>query len=413
MEPIKFIDGGVCAPSGFKASGVHAGVKANSPVEKLDLALVMADKPCNAAAVFTRNVVKAAPVRLSQKRVADGRLQAIILNSGNANACNSTEDETAMKMSEALSGKSAVHADLIGVASTGVIGQKLNIAAIEAAVPNLIDALGARSSDAADAIMTTDTLRKEFAAGRVIGGKTVRIGGIAKGSGMIHPNMGTLLSVITTDCAISSEMLDKALHSAVRESFNRISVDGDTSTNDSCFILASGEAGNSEITEPGTDYDAFDDMLCTLCAKLAIAMASDGEGAKHLITCIVSSAANEDKAEAIAKSVISSSLFKSAIFGADANWGRVLCAMGYSGENFDPNRVDVTFRSAAGEIAVCKDGRGLPFDEPLAKAILSEHDIEVQIELNEETEPGAFPWCMCWGCDLTYDYVKINGDYRT
>jgi len=416
MKPVKWIDGGVIAPVGFRANGVHAGVKGSSPESKLDVALVAADKPCNAAAVFTQNAVKAAPVKLSQERAANGELQAVILNSGNANACAPNDMANAVKMGDAAAAELGIAPELVGVCSTGIIGQELNIGAVERAVPQLIGGLGSakeHSVRAADAIMTTDTVRKEFALEREISGRIVKIGGIAKGSGMIHPNMGTLLSVITTDCAISREMLDNALRLAVRESFNRISVDGDTSTNDTCVILASGLAGNVEITGAGDDFNAFDDALCTLCAKLAIAMASDGEGATHLITCVVSEAANEPKAERIAKSVIASSLVKSMIFGRDANWGRVLCAMGYSGETFDPERVDVTFRSKAGEIAVCKNGRGLAFDEELAKTVLTEHDIEILISLNEETEPGAFPWCMCWGCDLTYDYVKINGDYRT
>ncbi|MDR0819356.1 MAG: bifunctional glutamate N-acetyltransferase/amino-acid acetyltransferase ArgJ [Oscillospiraceae bacterium] len=458
MEKVKWIDGGVCAPKGFRASGVHAGVKSshsvdpnsNTASEKPDLALILADKPCDAAAVFTKNVVKAAPVLLSRERIGlppsppsergarpgetppskrgeapqgqGGVLQAVILNSGNANACAPNDYANAVKMSKAIADALGISEEIIGVASTGVIGQELNIGAITAAIPELIGALGDNSDAAAKAIMTTDTVKKEFAVETEIGGKTVRIGGIAKGSGMIHPNMGTMLSVITTDCAISRELLDKVLRNAVCESFNRISVDGDTSTNDTCFILASGDAGNAEITLEdnygsetwvGSDAWVFEDALCALCVKLAVAMASDGEGAKHLITCVVSESENEPKAEAIAKSVISSSLVKSMIFGEDANWGRVLCAMGYSGESFNPERVDVTFRSKAGEVAVCNSGRGLMFDEDLAKKVLSEHDIEILISLNEETAPGEFGWCMCWGCDLTYEYVKINGDYRT
>ena len=297
------------------------------------------------------------------------------------------------------------------VASTGVIGQTLRVGVIEEGVPALYQALehSAEASDAAaHAIMTTDTSKKEVAVETTIGGKTVRMGGIAKGSGMIHPNMGTMLCSLTTDCSISPEMIKTALLETVDVSFNRISVDGDTSTNDTCCVLANGLAGNAAITEKGADYDAFLEALQALCVELAKKMASDGEGAKHLITCTVTGAKNEASAQTIAKSVISSTLTKAAMFGADANWGRVLCAMGYSGEAFDPDKVDVSFASAAGEIAVCAQGRGLDFDEDKAKAILTEHDVEIHVAMGEGS--GS---CTCWGCDITYDYIKINGDYRT
>ena len=297
------------------------------------------------------------------------------------------------------------------MSSTGVIGQTLNVEAIEKGMPELYAALE-RSPEASDAaghaIMTTDTVKKEAAVETMIGGKTVRIGGIAKGSGMIHPNMGTMLCFLTTDCAISSAMIKTALLAAAKASFNRISVDGDTSTNDTCCVLANGLAGNTPIEAPGPDYEAFLEALQALCVDLAKRMASDGEGAKHLITCSVSGAASEESAEIISKSVISSTLTKAAIFGADANWGRVLCAMGYSGEAFQPDKVDVRFASGAGEILVCRQGRGVDFDEDLAKKILTEHDVEIRIAMGEGS--GA---CTCWGCDITYDYIKINGDYRT
>ncbi|MDR2530547.1 MAG: bifunctional ornithine acetyltransferase/N-acetylglutamate synthase [Oscillospiraceae bacterium] len=419
MKYLEWIDGGVTAPAGFKASGVHAGVKSSSPPDKLDLALIASNVPSVAAAVFTRNAVKAAPVRLSMERAANRELQAVVLNSGNANCCAPNDMENAIAMSDAVAQLLAIPSERIAVCSTGVIGQEMNIGAILDSAPKLVRSLGRESShsdSAARAIMTTDTVKKEFAVEFELGGKPVRIGGIAKGSGMIHPNMGTLLSVLTTDCAISAELLDKVLRNAVNESFNRISVDGDTSTNDTCVILASGSAGNAELTldeDYGSDSWKFEDALCAVCAKLAIAMAGDGEGATHLITCVVDNAANERKAESIAMSVIASSLVKSMIFGCDANWGRVLCAMGYSGETFDTERVGVTFSSAAGEVEVCRGGRGLPFDEALAKTVLSEHDVTIRVSLNEELEPGECPMCMCWGCDLTYNYVKINGDYRT
>jgi glutamate N-acetyltransferase/amino-acid N-acetyltransferase len=413
MNPIKFIPGGVTAPLGFTASGLHVGVKTRNP-DKLDVALIAADVLCNTAAVYTKNVVKAAPILLTRRHLENGLARAIVANSGNANACAPDGEENARRMCRAAASALGIAETDVLVASTGVIGQTLPVSKIENAAPELVSRLSRDGSDdASRAIMTTDTVKKEVALECEIGGKAVRIGGIAKGSGMIHPNMGTMLAFITTDCAITREMLDSALRSATRESFNRISVDGDTSTNDTAIIMASGRAGNAEITGFGEDYDIFDDALCALCVRLAREMASDGEGAKHLITCTVSNAENEAKAERIAKSVVSSTLFKAAIFGADANWGRALCAMGYSGETFDPDRVDVSFRSAAGTIEVCRRGRGLDFDEALAKAILTEHDIEVLIDLREDAAPGERGSCTCWGCDITYDYIKINGDYRT
>ena len=297
------------------------------------------------------------------------------------------------------------------VASTGVIGQTLNVKVIEDGVPELYSLLE-RSDEASDAaahaIMTTDTVKKEVAVEAIVGGKTVHIGGIAKGSGMIHPNMGTMLCFITTDCAISREMLQEALGEVVRTTFNRISVDGDTSTNDTCCVLANGLAGNPEIIEKNESYVDFLLKLHEVCYHLARSMAKDGEGAKHLITCTVRGAATEEQAESISKSIISSTLTKAAIFGCDANWGRVLCAMGYSGEKFDPERVDVAFASEAGEILVCKAGRGLDFDEALAKKILTEDEVDIDVTMAEGDES-----CTCWGCDITYDYIKINGDYRT
>ncbi|MDR1329138.1 MAG: bifunctional glutamate N-acetyltransferase/amino-acid acetyltransferase ArgJ [Oscillospiraceae bacterium] len=410
---MKYIEGGVTAPLGFTAAGLHVGVKTRNP-EKLDVALIAADVLCNTAAAYTKNVVKAAPIIVTREHLQNGQARAIIANSGNANACAPGGEENARRMCAAAAGALGIVETDVLVASTGVMGQTLPVAKIEAAAPELAARLSrGGSDDAARAIMTTDTVKKEVALECEIGGKTVRIGGIAKGSGMIHPNMGTLLAFITTDCSISREMLNAALLSAVRESFNRISVDGDTSTNDTAIVMASGHAGNAEITGFGEDYDVFADALRALCVRFAREMASDGEGAKHLITCTVSNTENEGKAETLAKSVISSTLFKAAIFGADANWGRALCAMGYSGEAFDPDRVDVSFRSAAGTIEVCRDGLGLAFDETLAKAVLTEHDIEVLIDLHEETTPGECGLCTCWGCDITYDYIKINGDYRT
>ena len=407
---LKYIEGGVCAAQGFRAAGIHVGVKTHAAWKK-DVALIVSDVDCAAAAMFTTNVVKAAPIHVDRKHLADGKARAIVANSGNANACAPQGEENAIKMCAAAAKAIGCPPEDVLVSSTGVIGQTLKVQVIEEGMPALYEALdhSVEASDAAaHAIMTTDTVKKEVAVETVIGGKTVRMGGIAKGSGMIHPNMGTMLCFLTTDCAISPAMIRAALKEVVCKTFNRISVDGDTSTNDSCIVLANGLAGNAEITEQGADYQAFTEALMTLCTELARKMAADGEGAKHLITCTVTGAADEKTAETVARSVISSTLTKAAIFGADANWGRVLCAMGYSGAEFDPETVDVSFASAAGDIAVCEKGRGLPFDEDLAKKILTEHDVEIRISMG--TGAGT---ATCWGCDITYDYIKINGDYRT
>ncbi len=405
---MNFIEGGVCAAKGFKAAGIHVGVKTNNKNKK-DLALIVADVPCAAAAVYTKNVVKAAPLLVTKAHLADGKARAVLVNSGNANACAPNGEAHAIASCKAAAEALDISASDVIVASTGVIGQELPVKVITDGIPELVSKLSTNGSpDAAAAIMTTDTVMKECAAEFDIGGKTVLLGGIAKGSGMIHPNMGTMLCFLTTDCAISAEMIRKALLEAVTVSFNRISVDGDTSTNDMCALMASGLAGNAPIVSENDDYRAFVAALKDICIKLAITMAADGEGATHLITCTVSGAADEQAAETLSKSVISSTLTKAAIFGADANWGRVLCAMGYSGVAFDPDAVSVAFESAAGRIDVCKNGRGLPFDEALAKKILTEHDITIDIVAGNG--PGV---CTCWGCDITYDYIKINGDYRT
>ncbi len=407
---MKEIAGGVCAARGFRAAGIHVGVKTHN-LNKKDVALIVSDTMCTAAGVFTTNVVKAAPVLVSRAHLANGKARAIVCNSGNANACAPMGKENALRMCDAAANALGCDSDDVLVASTGVIGQMLKVDVIENGIPRLsglLEASAAASDAAAHAIMTTDTVKKEVAVETVIGGKSVRIGGIAKGSGMIHPNMGTMLCFLTTDCAISSEMIRAALLETVQVSFNHISVDGDTSTNDTCIVLANGMAGNAEIAEKNGDYSVFVEALEVLCTKLARMMAKDGEGAKHLITCTVQGAASGKSAETISKSVISSTLTKAAIFGCDANWGRVLCAMGYSGETFDPDKVDVHFASAAGEIAVCEQGQGLPFDEELAKKILTEDEVEILIRMGEGD--GS---CTCWGCDITYDYIKINGDYRT
>ena len=407
---VSWIDGGVCAAQGFRAAGLHVGVKTHN-VNKKDVALIVSDADCAAAAVFTTNVVKAAPIHVTKAHLANGRARAVVANSGNANACAPLGEENAERMCAAAAKAIGCGAEDVLVCSTGVIGQTLRVNVIEEGMEELASLLersGAASDAAAHAIMTTDTVKKEAAVETTVGGKTVRIGGIAKGSGMIHPNMGTMLCFITTDCAISPEMIREALVDTAHVSFNRISVDGDTSTNDTCLVLANGLAGNETITGEGEDYAAFLKALKALCVRLARMMAKDGEGARHLITCTVSGAKDEESAQTIAKSVISSTLTKAAIFGCDANWGRVLCAMGYSGEKFDPDKVDVAFASAAGEIPVCRQGRGLDFDEDLAKRILTEDEVEIRVRMGEGDAA-----CTCWGCDITYDYIKINGDYRT
>ena len=407
---VSWIDGGVCAAQGFRAAGLHVGVKTHN-VNKKDVALIVSDADCAAAAVFTTNVVKAAPIHVTKAHLADGRARAVVANSGNANACAPLGEENAERMCAAAAKAIGCGAEDVLVCSTGVIGQTLRVNVIEEGMEELASLLersGAGSDAAAHAIMTTDTVKKEAAVETTVGGKTVRIGGIAKGSGMIHPNMGTMLCFITTDCSISPEMIREALVDTAHVSFNRISVDGDTSTNDTCLVLANGLAGNETITGEGEDYAAFLEALKALCVRLARMMAKDGEGARHLITCTVAGAKDEESAQTIAKSVISSTLTKAAIFGCDANWGRGLCAMGYSGEEVDPDKGDGAFASAAGEIPVCRQGRGLDFDEDLAKRILTEDEVEIRVRMGEGDAA-----CTCWGCDITYDYIKINGDYRT
>ena len=407
---LNFIAGGVCAAQGFRAGGIHVGVKTHAAWKK-DVALIVSDVDCACAAVYTKNAVKAAHIHVDKRHLADGKARAAVINSGNANACAPLGEENAERMCAAAAKAIGCGAEDVLVCSTGVIGQTLRVNVIEEGMEELASLLeqsGAGSDAAAHAIMTTDTVKKEAAVETTVGGETVRIGGIAKGSGMIHPNMGTMLCFITTDCAISPEMIREALVDTAHVSFNRISVDGDTSTNDTCLVLANGLAGNETITGEGEDYAAFLEALKALCVRLARMMAKDGEGARHLITCTVAGAKDEESAQTIAKSVISSTLTKAAIFGCDANWGRVLCAMGYSGEEFDPDKVDVAFASAAGEIPVCRQGRGLDFDEDLAKRILTEDEVEIRVRMGEGDAA-----CTCWGCDITYDYIKINGDYRT
>ena len=403
---IKTIDGGICAAKGFSAAGIHCGIRKNR--DKRDLALIVSEKKAAAAAVYTTNLVKGAPIAVTKKHIGNGFAQAVICNSGNANTCNADGIEIAEKMCGIVEKETGIKTDDVIVASTGVIGQRLDIAPIENGAAELCAALGKNSGDAAEAIMTTDTVKKEIAVSFTAGGKECRIGGIAKGSGMIHPNMATMLVFITTDAAISPEMLQKALSNDIADTFNMVSVDGDTSTNDMVSVLANGMAENEEITEENADFAEFCKALNTVTVYLCKMIAGDGEGATKMLECNVSGAKDRACAKTVAKSVICSSLLKAAMFGADANWGRVLCAIGYSGAEVDVNKIDVSFKSAKGIVDVCKSGAGIDFSEDKAKEILSEKEIEILVELNDgDAEATA------WGCDLTYDYVKINGDYRT
>ncbi|HJB39519.1 MAG TPA: bifunctional glutamate N-acetyltransferase/amino-acid acetyltransferase ArgJ [Candidatus Ruthenibacterium avium] len=403
---MKLTAGGVCAAKGFQASGVHCGIRKNQT--KKDLALIFSAVPAKAAAVYTTNAVKGAPLLVTKQHLENGMAQAVICNSGNANTCNANGVEIAEQMCTLAAEQLHVDANDVLVASTGVIGKVLDIQPIAEGIPPLVKNLGMNSKDAAHAIMTTDTTIKEIAVEFEVGGVVCRLGGIAKGSGMIHPDMATMLVFLTTDCAISAEMLKKALSSDVTQTFNMLSIDGDTSTNDMVTVMANGLAGNAEISEEGEAFDTFMKALNTVTVHLCRSIAADGEGATKLLECVVTGAADETQAKIAAKSVVCSSLLKAAMFGADANWGRVLCALGYSKAGIDPQSVDVSFRSKAGEIVVCEKGAGVDFSEEKAKEILLESEIEILICLNSGTAAAT-----AWGCDLTYDYVKINGDYRT
>ena len=404
---MEYINGGVCAPKGFKASGIHCGIRKNKT--KRDLALIVSDCKASAAAIYTLNLVKGAPIYVTKDNIADGVAQAMVCNSGNANTCNADGIEIATKMCEITAEATGIDAKDVIVASTGVIGQPLDITPIANGMPQLVSELGYDNSEnAAEAIMTTDTVKKEFAVSFTLGGKECKMGGIAKGSGMIHPNMATMLVFITTDAAISPELLHKALYSDAQKSFNMISIDGDTSTNDMVSVMANGMAGNEIITEENEDFEIFRNALAMITEKLCRAIAKDGEGATKLVECFVTGGKDWHTAKTVAKSVICSSLFKAAMFGADANWGRVLCAIGYSGADVDVTKIDVSFTSEKGTIEVCKDGAGIPFSEEIAKEILLCDEIKVNISLNDGDASA-----VARGCDLTYDYVKINGDYRT
>ncbi|MBE6816782.1 MAG: bifunctional glutamate N-acetyltransferase/amino-acid acetyltransferase ArgJ [Ruminococcaceae bacterium] len=412
----KYLDGGICAAQGYKASGTYCGIKrpANDTPDtkhKNDICLFTSDVPANAAAVYTQNKVKGAPILVTKANLekSGGKATAVIANSKNANTCNADGVEKAQKMCDLVAEELGIPSEEVIVASTGVIGQILPIEPIEAAVPVLAKGLGYNKHlEAATAIMTTDTVKKEYAVAFEIGGKTCRLGGMAKGSGMIHPNMATTLNFITTDCAISSEMLQKALSEIVKVTYNCLSVDGDTSTNDMVSLMANGLAGNDEITAEGEYYETFKAALYEVMANLTRMLAKDGEGATKLLECICEGSKDKDTAITVAKSVVCSTLFKAAMFGEDANWGRVLCAIGYADAEFDINKVDVTLASSLGEIEVCKNGAGVQFSEEFAAKVLSADEIEIRVSLHDGTYNAT-----AWGCDLTYDYVKINGDYRT
>ena len=403
---LKQINGGVCAAKGFTANGVLCGIRKNRT--KRDLALIMSEVPASAAAVYTKNLVKGAPLAVTKNNISNGIAQAVICNSGNANTCNANGIEIAEQMCQLVANATGVKAADVIVASTGVIGQPLSIDPIANKIDDLAAGLGNNSDLACEAIMTTDTKKKEISFEFDINGVPCKIGGIAKGSGMIHPNMATMLVFVTTDCAISAEMLNKALKSDVETSFNMVSVDGDTSTNDMVSVMANGLANNKLINKEGAEFDAFCEALHGVTSYLCKMIAADGEGATKLLECTVSGAINDINARIIAKSVICSSLFKAAMFGADANWGRVLCAIGYSGADVDVTKVDVSFESAKGRIDVCQNGAGIPFSEEKAKEILLESEIKIIISVGNGDGNA-----IAWGCDLTYDYVKINGDYRT
>lgn len=404
---IKFTDGGVTAPKGFTANGIHCGIRKSK--DKKDLALIFCEKECDTAAVYTQNLVCGAPITVTKNNISDGKARAVVCNSGIANTCNADGIEKAEGMCEITANALGISKSDIIVASTGVIGQPLDLEPVKNGINELVSGLNKNGSDsAANAIMTTDTVKKEFACEFTLGGKPCHIGAISKGSGMIHPNMATMLAFITTDANISSEMLKSSLLEVVADSFNMLSVDGDTSTNDTVAILASGLCENERITEKNDDYRTFTLALSSICEKLVKLMAKDGEGATKLVECVVSGASDVKTAKTCAKAVICSSLVKAAMFGSDANWGRILCALGYSGVDIDVHRVDVKFNSDGGEIEVCKDGSGIDFSEELAKKVLSCDEVYILVDLKS----GA-SCATAYGCDLTYDYVKINGDYRT
>lgn len=401
------VKNGVCAPKGFKAAGIHCGIRKNKT--KKDLSLIVSDVMCVAASTYTLNKVKGAPIAVTKQHLLNGQAKAIICNSGNANTCNENGEDIANHVCELCAEELGIKADDIIVASTGVIGQPLDIQPFVSHMGELVEALCDNGSEAAcEGIMTTDTVKKEYAVEFEIDGKTCHLGAIAKGSGMIHPNMATMLAFVTSDVNISREMLEDVIQEVVADTFNMVSVDGDTSTNDMLSVMANGLANHHKIIDKDKNYQIFKDALMYICIELSKGIAKDGEGATKLLTCTVDGAISSSDAKVVAKTVITSSLFKAAMFGKDANWGRILCAIGYSEANYDVDKISVTLASGAGRIDVCKNGRGCAFDEDKALEILNEDEIDILISLFD----GDYQ-ATAWGCDLTYDYVKINGDYRT
>ena len=426
FEGYTYVDGGVCAAKGFKANGVYSGIdkamKAAHEMDldangidgnsdKNDLGMVVSDAVCNTAAVYTTNKVKGAPILVTKKNLekTGGRAKAVIVNSKNANTCNRDGEQIAAKMCELTADVLGINAEDVVVASTGVIGIALPIKPIEDNIKRLADGLSYDgNAKAVNAIMTTDTVPKEVAVSFDIDGTTCTLGGMAKGSGMIHPNMATTLNFVTTDVAISTELIQKALSEVTKITYNCLSIDGDTSTNDMVCVMANGLSGNKEIVSEDAGYEAFKQALYIVMMNMTRMLAKDGEGATKLIECTVSEAKDLDTAIIVAKSVVASSLFKCAIFGEDANWGRIACAIGYADADFDITKIDVDMSSSKGTLEVCRGGYGIDFSEEFAKEVLSEDEIMVNITLHDgEAEATA------WGCDLTYDYVKINGDYRS
>ena len=409
FEGYTYVEGGVCAAQGFRANGLNCGL--NKDKNKNDLALVVSDVECNAAAVYTTNKVKGAPILVTKKHLTttNGKARAVIANSKNANTCNADGEEKAQRMTELAAKELGIAADEVMVASTGVIGQILPIEPIESHIKELAEGLSYDgNAKAVNAIMTTDTVPKEVAVTFEVNGTTCTLGGMAKGSGMIHPNMATTLNFVTTDAVISKELIQQALSEITKITYNCLSIDGDTSTNDMVLVMANGLAGNPEINKEDEAYAAFKQALYIVMMNMTKMLAADGEGASKMIECTVSEAKDLDTAIIVAKSVIRSPLFKCAMFGEDANWGRILCAVGYAEAEFDINRVDVDLASAKGVLPVCRNGAGVEFSEELAKEILSEDEIFVNISLHDGDATAK-----AWGCDLTYDYVKINGDYRS
>ncbi|MBE6036338.1 MAG: bifunctional glutamate N-acetyltransferase/amino-acid acetyltransferase ArgJ [Clostridiales bacterium] len=405
---VNLVESGVCAPKGFRAAGVHCGIRRNKT--KSDLAMIVSDVPCAAAGVYTTNKVKGAPLAVTKAHLADGYAQAVICNSGNANTCAPNGVWLAETTCELTAEALGLKPEDIIVSSTGVIGEELTIDPFKRGIPELVKKLAYNGSDAAAyAIMTTDTIKKEVAVFFEIGGKMCRMGAIAKGSGMINPNMATMLCFITTDCAITPALLQKALSESVKDTFNQISVDGDTSTNDSVFILANGMAENEMIADENSEeFKIFCEALNMVGARMARYIASDGEGATKLLECTVKGAPDHEVARVVSKTVIQSSLLKAAMFGEDANWGRVLCAVGYAKADFDISKIEVQLASGFGSVTVCKDAKYHDYSEDMAAEILTAKEIQIIVDLHQGEGTAK-----AWGCDLTYDYVKINGDYRT